>query len=171
MKRQLAAAAAVIAVVTLAGCAGESLGAGRLAESKAPAQLLRIEAASRLPGYMVESTAEGKDGSHACDAGDLEGKKRFWQSSVEVHLRDNESVRPVAMIEELVAGFEEQDWQAAPGDSSLITVLTKSSLDTTISLTRTPMETGGTITIAVDGPCVMTDGAQSPAVMKLDGRA
>ena len=83
---------------------------------------------------------------------------------------DNASVRPAAIVDEIVASFVDQDWVAEEGESSLITKLSKDSIASTISLSRTPMDTGGTITIAADGPCVMTDGAEDPAVKKLDGR-
>lgn len=170
MKKPIAVLGAAIILISLIGCAEEPLGAGRLPESKAPAQLLRVEAVSRVPGYQVSSMAEPEEGSEACDASDPEGKERFWRSSVEIYMIDNASVRPEAIIDEIVASFVEQDWEAAEGDTDLITKLTKPALATSISLTRTPMDTGGTITIAVDGPCAMTDGINDPAVKKLDGR-
>lgn len=170
MKRPIAALAAVIILTSLAGCAEEPLGAGRLSESKGPAQLLRVEAVSRIPGYMVSSVAEPDEKSRACDTSDPKGKERGWRSSVEIFLVDNASVRPAAIVDELVASFTDQEWVAEEGVTELQTKLTKDLLATSISITRTPMDTGGTITIAVDGPCVMTDGAEDPAVKRLDGR-
>jgi len=170
MKRPFAALTAAIILLSLASCAEEPLGAGRLPESKAPAQLLRVEAVSRVPGYQVSSMADPVDGSKPCDTSDPEGKERFWRSSVEIFMIDNASVRPEAIIDEIVASFSEQEWVAEEGETDLITRLTKPALASTISLTRTPMDTGGTITIAVDGPCAMTDGVNDPEVKRLDGR-
>lgn len=171
MKRPIAAIAAVIILTTLVGCAPEeSIGAGRLSDSMAPAQLLRVEAHGRIPAYMIKSTAEANEASRSCDTSDPKGLERFWRSSVEVFMVDNASVRPQAIIEEIVASFEAQDWVAEEGDTTLNVKLTKESIASTISLTRTPMETGGTITIAVDGPCVMTGGSEDPEVKKLDRR-
>jgi len=171
MKRPIAALAAVVILTSLFGCAQEeSIGAGRLSDSMAPAQLLRVEAYTRVPGYMVKSTAEASESSRSCDTSDPKGLERFWRSSIEIYMVDNASVRPKAIIDDLVASFVAQDWVAEEGVSSLNTRLTKDSIASTISLTRTPMDTGGTITIAVDGPCVMTAGFEDPAVRKLDGR-
>lgn len=171
MKLPIAAISAVVILMAMAGCAEEPLGAGRLAESKAPAQLLRVEAVSRVPGYQVSSMAEPNEGSKACDPNDAEGKERFWRSSVEIFMIDNASVRPEAIVGDIVASFEEQDWVAEVGASDLETKLTKPALASTISLTRTPMDTGGTITITVDGPCAMTAGVNDPEVKRLDGRS
>jgi hypothetical protein len=170
MKRPFAVLGAAIILMSLVGCGEEPLGAGRLPESKAPAQLLRVEAVSRVPGYQVASMAEPDEGSEPCDASDPEGKERFWRSSVEIFMVDNASVRPEAIVDEIVASFVAQDWVEESGKTELITKLTKPELATAITLTRTPMDTGGTITIAVDGPCAMTAGVNDPAVKKLDGR-
>lgn len=170
MRRPLAALAAVIILFSAVGCAEEPLGAGRLSDSKAPAQLLRVEAVSRIPAYMVDSEGEPDERSRACDTSDPIGKERFWRSSIEIFLLDNASVQPKMIVDELVASFEDQDWVAEQGDTSLIVKLSKEMLATTIQITRTPMDTGGTITVAVDGPCVITDGQDDPEVRKLDGR-
>lgn len=171
MKRAIAVLGAAIILTSLVGCGEEPLGAGRLAESKAPAQLLRVEAVSRVPGYQVDSMATPDEKSRPCDPSDPEQKERFWRSSVEIFMIDNASVRPEAIVSDLVDSFVAQDWVAEDGETSLSTKLTKPALASTISITRTPMETGGTITIAVDGPCAMTDGFNDPAVKRLDGRA
>lgn len=170
MTRPIAVLGAAIILLSLVGCGEEPLGAGRLPESKAPAQLLRVEAVSRVPGYQVSSMGDPLEASKACDPDDPKGKERFWRSSVEIFMVDNASVQPEAIIGEIVTSFVEQDWVAEAGDTALITRLTKPALASTISITRTPMETGGTITIAVDGPCAMTDGFDDPAVKRLDGR-
>lgn len=170
MKTPIAVLSAAIILISLVGCAEEPLGAGRLPESKAPAQLLRVEAVSRVPGYQVSSMAEPTEASESCDPSDAEGKERFWRSSVEISMIDNASVRPEAIIDEIVASFVDQEWEAAEGETDLSTTLSKPALASTITLTRTPMDTGGTITITVDGPCAMTGGFNDPAVKKLDGR-
>lgn len=170
MKRPIAAVAALIVLVGLVGCAEEPLGAGRLSESKGPAQLLRVEAVSRVPGYQVSSFAEPEERSRACDKSDPQGKLRSWRSSIEIFMIDNASVQPKAIVESVVASFEDQDWVSEQGDTELITKLSKEMLATSITITRTPMDTGGTITIAVDGPCVETAGSEDPAVKRLDGR-
>ena len=170
MKRPIAVLAAVIILTSLVGCAEEPLGAGRLSESKGPAQLLRVEAVSRVPGYQVDSFGEPEERSQSCDKSDPVGKLRSWRSSMEVFMIDNASVRPEAIVGDLIESFEAQEWQAEEGDSELITKLTKDMLATSITITRTPMDTGGTITIAVDGPCVETAGSEDPDVKRLDGR-
>ena len=171
MKRPIAVLGAVIILLSLAACGEEPLGAGRLPESKAPAQLLRVEAVSRVPGYQVSSMGTPSESSRPCDESDPEGKERFWRSSVEIFMIDNASVRPEAIIGDIVTSFEEQEWVAEEGETELVTRLTKPALATSISITRTPMDTGGTITIAVDGPCAMTAGVNDPEVKRLDGRS
>jgi hypothetical protein len=170
MRKPIAAVAALIILVGIAGCAEEPLGAGRLSESKGPAQLLRVEAVSRVPGYQVSSFGEPDERSRSCDKSDPIGKMRQWRSSIEIFMIDNASVQPKAIVDTIVTSFEDQEWVAEEGDTELITTLTKEMLATSITITRTPMDTGGTITIAVDGPCVETAGQEDPAVKRLDGR-
>lgn len=164
-------ASGLLLVFALAACASPGLGAGDLPDTKPPAQLLRAETEGLVPGYMVESVGDPTDASRGCDAGDPEQKERSWRSSVEVVLRDNASVQSEAIVEQVVAAYVEDGWTSTPGDDGLTTVLDTDSLASTITLTRTDAETGGSITIVVDGPCVMTAGVDDPEVKKLDGRA
>jgi hypothetical protein len=94
---------------------------------------------------------------------------RYWHSSVNVFLEDDDSARPETVVEQMVATFVEQGWVVSEGQTELMTAMTTPALDTTMAFTRTPTESGGVIAISVDGPCAMTDGVDSPEVEELDG--
>ena len=175
MKRAIAVLGAAIILTSLVGCGEEPLGAGRLAESKAPAQLLRVEAVSRVPGYQVDSMATPEERSQACDPSDPEQKERFWRSSVEIFMIDNASVRPEAIVSDLVDSFVDQGWTATEdqreGEPVPFTLITSATSPVAIEVQQHPKtaDAKASITIVTSGPCVVTDGEGSDEVLALEG--
>lgn len=183
MARSMAVAAAALVVLTLAGCAGQSAspGAGSsgitLAQSKSPVQLLRNEAASRLPSIIAKDVAETGDTSIACLSAeeDPEGISRAWHSSLTLLVTNSRAASIHVVTEDLVASFVEQGWVAAAGEadaaaSVALTVLTNGTSPVTIELQELPKAEGqkAAIRITTVGPCVDTDGTGSDEVTALE---
>ena len=184
------AAVAVLALTLLSGC-GASVPTVpgtypdvSLAESKSPAQLLRNEAATRLPAEVIDEIIESEDSSVAClsEKDDPTGIVRSWHSTADVLIVDDGVVDVQALVNALTASFEEQGWTARNlgGNASVTSKLleSKTSLaDIQISgyrpndtMPSTGLETKveqTTVQIQVHGPCVRTDGAESDEVTGL----
>ena len=183
--------AVVLAVVTLtfaglSGCASQGGGATHdgaganstltLAQTKSPVQLLRNEAADRLDEFVVETVNETEDLSVACktEKADPLGLERSWVSSVDVSLKEGSAWRVAIMADELVASFEAQGWVASRGAPSAVTYtgLKSETSAATIGLTVTTEDlaagTPAKLQITSKGPCVMTAGAQSDEIAKLE---
>ena len=181
-----------LSAITLAGCA--SPGAGipgdypdvTLAETKSPAQLLRNEAAARLPEEVIDEIVEAEDVSVAClsEADDPEGLVRSWHSTVDVRIVGDVTV--ASLVSDLVASFEEQGWVARDlgGTSSVVKKLLESDgsladiqvsgLTPDANQASTSLEEvvdQPTVTIGVHGPCVRTGGAESDEVAALEKRS
>ena len=178
-----AAAAAALVLLTLAGCAGQSVspaagGSGiTLAQSKSPVQLLRNEAASRLPSIIAKDVAETGDTSVAClpaDA-DPDGRSRAWHSSLTLLVTNSRAASIHAASDDLVASFVEQGWVAADGEgdaaaSTPSTVLTNTASPVTIAVQELPKsdDQKAAIRITTVGPCVATAGEGSDEVLALE---
>jgi hypothetical protein len=182
--------AIAIAVGTLTGC-GASAGsensrAGEypdltLAESKAPAQLLRNTAVTRIPTDVVLNVGTDTDGSIAClsESDDPEGTIRRWDSSVDVNLKLTEAKNADAIVAEVIKTFTEDGWmsQAITGSKAnnqahLLTNGTSSAASVSTSQIRIEAvvagdQGSGYIRIDSMGPCVVTEGANSAEVKDL----
>jgi hypothetical protein len=189
----VASAIAILFVFTATGCAAESdTKAGvTLAATKSPVQLLRNEAATRIPTSIIETVTQTEDISKACldEAQDPQGLQRAWHSSAQVVVEDAAHWRIDAVTDEIAATFVEQGWVARPlGGTPTSHVILLSSPnspaeiqlsanrpDPDASPTSTSTAAGEavetvTIDLSVHGPCVATEGPESSAVKKLEGR-
>jgi len=150
-----------------------------LAETKSPAQLLRNEAAARLPEELVDKIIESEDASVAClsEDEDPEGTIRSWHSTVDVLILGENAVPP--LVKELVASFEEQGWKSRDlgGNVSAVKKLLENegSLadmqvsgftpdDGATSVSLEEVVEQRTVQIEVHGPCVRTAGGTSKEV-------
>lgn len=177
-----------LSIVGLAGCAGAAADVPgeypdlTLAETKSPAQLLRNEAASRLPDEVIDEIIETQDASVACinEKDDPEGTIRSWYSTVNVLIIGETEVAP--LVNDLVASFEAQGWVAGDLGGNAATVRKLLESDGTLATMQingfTPDENASsasleeivdqrTVQIEVHGPCVRTGGAESDEVTSL----
>jgi hypothetical protein len=184
-----ALAALALTIVGLTACSsstGASNGSGpTLAETKSPVQLLRNEAATRIPPAAIESVVQTEDMSVACktEAEDPQGLRRSWHSDVRVTVDPSSAWRVDTIVDDLVASFVEQGWVATPIDTRSdkhglklskegmasairVTANRPDPADTTAVATDEPVS----IDLALNGPCVDTEGADSDAVRKLEAQ-
>ena len=171
MKLRLLIAAA--AVLTLGGCAtGQGIS---LAEAKSNVQLLRNDAASRIPAELVDIVLVSSDLSTSCEpeSTDPEGLLRAWHSGARISLTPGADLD--AVIDDLVASFVAQGWEEAPGTIATATTLSKPAIFTDIEITATREDTDddstAEITLALTSPCVLTDGESSKEVRQLEAMA
>jgi len=181
-------AAASILALSLSGCdTADSPASASLAVTKSPVQLLRNEAAGRIPPATIESVTNTEDVSKGCRAEDQdpEGLMRAWHSTARVLVEDASAWRVDAVADAIAQSFVDQGWTSRPlGGSPTSHVLLLSSktspAEIQISANRPDPDASPTTTVAavdevsielsVHGPCVETDGPDSPAVKKLEGR-
>ena len=155
-----------------------------LAESKSPAQLLRNEAANRLPAEVIDQIIESEDSSVAClsEKDDPAGVVRSWHSTADVLILDDGVIDVQTLVNDLTASFEEQGWTARSlgGNASVTSKLLESEnslADIQIAgykpndtMPSTGLETKveqTTVQIQVHGPCVRTGGAEADEVTSL----
>lgn len=174
--------AGVFAALVLSGCAGAT-GAGSgevnatLTETKSVAQLLRNEAASRLPHIVVKAVNETVDVSEGCKSvgEDPDGRIRSWMSTTTILLTNSQSARIATVSATLAQSFVDQGWVESHTDSENQTLIALSSETSLahIEFSVEPKAKGQepAIRITTTGPCVETDGAESDEVRKLEGRA
>ena len=168
-----AVAIAGLSAALLTGC-GSGSGDGdslTLAATKSPAQLLRNEAANRVPAEHVESIIKSQDESTSCRTveTDPEGLLRSWRSAVRIQLVNDASVDPDAVLETLVTSFVDDGWDRGSYGVETIIELTRDGSETNIhvSVSQPDESVGAEIQLVVAGPCVMTDGRDSDEVTSL----
>jgi len=184
------AAVAVLALTLLSACASPAPTVPgtypdvTLAETKSPAQLLRNEAANRLPAEVIDQIIESEDSSVAClsEKDDPAGVVRSWHSTADVLILDDGVIDVQTLVNALTASFEEQGWTARSlgGNASVTSKLLES--DTSLAdiqiagykpndtMPSTGLETKveqTTVQIQVHGPCVRTGGTESDEVTGL----
>lgn len=189
-RNQLVGALIAFSAVSLVACAASADVPGTypdisLTETKSPTQLLRNEAANRLPAEVIDEIIESEDKSVAClsKSDDPKGLIRSWHSTADVRIVDDGSADVSALVNELVASFVDQGWtaRALGGNASITSKLleSKSSLaDMQISgLEPNPDQASTgleqtvdqlTVQIQVHGPCVRTEGTKSDEVASLE---
>jgi len=181
-RARLFAAIAVFAVTagTLMACAApeeekaSSLPDLTLAETKAPVQLLRNEAANRIPAKFVDDILATKDMSSACqtEETDPEGLVRSWRSSVRIALKNDDSVKVDSIVKALNATFIKQGWKQGSYGAATIVELTSDTSAVVIHISTkaaTPEAgAGAEIQIQTGGPCVETAGTDSDEVTSLE---
>lgn len=182
--------ALAIAVGTLTGCGeaspGSSAGNGEypdltLAESKAPAQLLRNTAVTRIPSEVILNVGTDIDGSIAClsESDDPDGTVRRWNSSVDVNIVLPQAKNTQAIVDEVIKSFTDGGWMSqaitgakANNQAHLLTNGTSSAASVSTSQVRIEAviagdEASSYIHIDSLGPCVVTEGADSAEVKDL----
>ena len=159
-------------VLALAGCAG---GQGiSLAEAKSNVQLLRNDAASRIPADLVDIVLVSSDLSVSCEpeSTDPEGRLRSWHSGARISLTPGADLD--AVIDDLVASFVDQGWEQSSGSTADATTLSSATIFSDIEITATDAaddEHAAEITLALSSPCVDTDGESSKEVRQLEAMA
>jgi len=148
-----------------------------LAETKSPVQLLRNEAASRIPESVIEEVVHSQDVSTNCmtPETDPDGLIRSWDSSVRVTINAENGADVQGIVDDLSASFVEQGWEKGTfGVASIIDLSSETSpVSIHVSVSKPDAETGegGAIQLTASGPCVETDGAESDEVLNLEKRA
>ena len=157
-----------------------------LTDTKSPAQLLRNEAANRIPAEAIDEIIQSEDVSVAClsEQDDPEGTIRSWHSTADVLIKDGNDVRQ--LTKDVAASFEEQGWisRNLGGNANVVSKLLES--DTSLASIQVSgfepnaedIGTTGqedvveqlTVNVQVHGPCVRTDGPDSDEVRNLEGR-
>ena len=184
----------VLGSLALAGCATDASAAVQgeypditLAASKSPVQLLRNEAASRIPTGVIETVEETLDESVSCldEGDDPDGTIRSWHSTAIVTIGSDAAWRVESIVDKLIASYTDQDrtarslGQTADFRSSLLTSKTaKAEIQVIgqrpdkdqVSTSTEEKVDQVTIEIQVHGPCVRTPGAESAEVLKLEGK-
>ena len=165
--------AAVIVTVVLAGC-GSGSSSTPLGDTKAPAQLLRNEVASRIPADVVEKLADSEDASEGCST---DGSKRSWRSSQLMYVLPDKAGRVLTILDGVTASLSEQGWggeTSQPSSKIHDVKLTSTKIESVIRIRVVEASddagNGATIELSVNGPCVQTDGADSDEVKRLEGR-
>ena len=170
---------ALFGVVALAGCSSDTGESGgiTLAQTKSPVQLMRNEAASRVPSGAISMTDQVEDLSIACktEAADPEGRERSWRSSVLVSIEDGSAWRVANLGDDVAASFVDEGWALTKGPKSTTTNLLLENPGSAASITLSETEAadgkeGASIRVIATGPCVDTDGAESQEVTQLEKR-
>lgn len=170
------ALAAALAMAALAGCATVGDGGLTLQAVKSPIQLLRNEAANRVPKTDIASVDHPFDTVEACRSSDEDPQQTWltWQSSVLMTFTVAASGDMKSVRNTLADSFQAQGWTEGVADAVSSIKLQKKSSIATISIYTTSGDAaaaqGGTLRIDVDGPCVQTPGAASDEVRRLLGR-
>jgi hypothetical protein len=164
---------AVLIPTLLAGC-GSDANQTALADTKAPAQLLRNEIASRVPPAVVEKLADSEDSSEGCGQ---DGVMRSWRSTQMMFVEPQSAWRISTVLEDVTTSLADQGWTSKLSDASSNiheVRLTSDSNESVIHLTAVEASdedgNGATMEVTVNGPCVATDGPDSDEVKHLEGR-
>jgi len=180
-------AAAAITLVGLTACSsGPSTGNGpTLADTKSPVQLLRNEAASRIPPATIASVTETLDVSVRCrtESEDPVGLRRSWHSDAQVTVEAASVWRVDAIVDGLGQSFVDQGWTLTPIDAGGRIHAIELSREGSTSEIRVsahrpdaaaPLASDATDPVTIDlelhGPCVETEGPQSAEVKKLEAQ-
>lgn len=178
----------VLSLVGLTACSagGGSSSGPSLADTKSPVQLLRNEAASRIPTAAIESVTETQDKSIRCktESEDPVGLRRSWHSDVEVTIERGSVWRVDTIVDEVGQSFVDQGWVMTPikaRDRTHAIELTREGSTSEIRVSShrpdpaaepLPSDATDPITISLElhGPCVDTEGPESDAVRKLEAQ-
>ena len=175
-------AAGMLVLLAVSGCAGGESAVGAvaneptLAETKSVAQLLRNEAAGRLPEIVFKEINGQDDVSEACEseADDPDGLSRSWLSTMTILLTNSQSARIATVSQELAESFVADGWveEKTDSDNKTLIALTSETSIATIAFSVEPKVDGQepAISITTTGPCVTTAGGDSDEVKALEGR-
>lgn len=144
-----------------------------LAQSKSPVQLLRNEAASRVPAALVAEVENVSDGSTNCRSAEVDpdGLERSWKSSVRIVLVPDADLE--MMLSKLYVSFLEDGWEQGTFGSDSIVEFTRDDSVANIHITARAAsdDKPAEVQVQVAGPCVTTDGEGSDEVVKLESQA
>ena len=163
---------ALAMVLVLSGCAGDQ--SISLAEAKSNVQLLRNDAAGRIPADLVDTVLVSSDLSVSCEpeSTDPEGRSRSWNSGARISLQPGADLD--AVVDDLVASFIDQGWEKVSGSTATATTLSSPTIFSDIEITAIEATDDGDvaeITLALTSPCVDTDGESSKEVRQLEAMA
>lgn len=186
-------ALATLALTSLSACAGPSATSSvpgtypdvSLVDTKTHAQLLRNEAANRIPEEVIDQIIETEDATVAClsEHDDPDGLIRSWHSTADVLIKDDGTVLVADLVKDLAASFEEQGWtsRSLGGNTNVTSRLLESEtsladiqvagFEPNPDLPSTGLEETVeqvTVQIQVHGPCVRTNGPESDEVTALE---
>lgn len=175
-RRASALIIAIAMVSTLAACASDD-GSISLADTKAPTQLLRNDAAGRVPADSVLTVGEKGDGSEGCALeDDPDGLMRKWHSSLVLEINSSSAANVDGLSADLSTSFVDEGWDEflSEGTGSSTRTLKKDGSRSQLIITTTQDADGdglgATIAIDVLGQCVKTAGPDSEEVQKLGTR-
>ena len=174
--------------LVLSGCAADAADAGSadgaaapasdssslsLAETKSPVQFIRNEAAARLPLTTLEEVAEISDVAESCSADDP--NMLSWKSTVYMKIASKSASRTGNIFSNLVMTFTNDDWVASEWDDDAASLSSELTSETSVATVEVSAEKDvdndgkdASLTISVNGPCVLTDGPDSDEVATLE---
>lgn len=175
-RRATALTIALAVAAALAACSSDDT-AISLADTKAPTQLLRNDAAGRVPTEAVLTVGEKSDGSEGCALDDdPDGLMRKWHSSLVLEITSSAAPTIDAVSSDLSASFVDEGWDEflSEGTDSSTRTLKKNGSRSQLVITTTEDPDGdglgATIAIDVYGQCVKTAGPDSDEVTQLGTR-
>jgi hypothetical protein len=173
-----ACAVAATVISGISGCASSgssTSGAIGLSDVKSPLQLLRNEAASRVPKDVISSAGTTTDIAVPCESAETDPDQKMlsWESSVLLNIQYASSTDVATLRDDLISSFREQGWtQGISTTPGAVRIQKKSSI-ATIDVAVVPRnevtKIGGQLDIIVTGPCVRTAGKDSDEVKRLEG--
>lgn len=176
-RRACALVIAIAVMTTLAGCASDDGGSISLADTKAPTQLMRNDAAGRVPAESVLTVGDKGDGSEGCALDDdPDGLMRKWHSSLVLEIDSASAADVDRLSSDLSASFVIEGWDEflSEGTDSSTRTLKKNGSRSQLRITTTDDADGdglgASIAIDVFGQCVKTAGPTSDEVIKLGTR-
>lgn len=176
LRKTAALAIALALVTTLSACAEEG-GAITLADTKAPTQLLRNDAAGRVPTEAVLTVGEKGDGSEGCALDDDPDElMRKWHSSIILEINSSSAPEVDGISADLSKTYIDEGWDEflSQGTDSSTRTLKRSGSRSQLRITTTEDADGdglgATIAIDVFGQCVKTEGPNSDEVTQLGTR-
>lgn len=159
--------------ITLAGCSSTDTGA-TLADTKGPTQLLRNDAASRVPAEAVLAVGTKSDESLGCALeDDPDGLLRKWHSGIVLEIGSGSAADIGTISADLSASYTAEGWDEflSEGDGSSTRTLQKKGSGAELRIETTEDADGdglgAAIAIDVYGQCVKTAGPDSDEVTKL----
>jgi hypothetical protein len=170
-------ALSVVASVALTGCSqaltsDDMVTGATLAETKSPVQLLRNDAANRIPADVVDGSLGSQDRSVTClsNENDPYGTIRRWQSGIAVALTPEAAADVDSVLADLAASYVDQGWMERDPGTKPYVDLYRESISTQVKLSVQPASDGtkAQVDIQVNGPCVTTGGGTSEEVTKLE---
>jgi hypothetical protein len=129
---------ATLLAVLLSGCAGDAADSLTLAQTKSPVQLLRNDAAGRIPTTIIDEVEVVADGSEACldEDEDPLGLSRSWNSTAIVTIEKAAESQIRSVFDDLIASYVEQGWSSQEAGGTLTAKTTRLRSDTSVAEIR-----------------------------------